>query len=132
MLLVSSIYVTLVNSIISGLGKLWFSVQLRSLIKPSSDFFFYLFPVGYIMTLPVSRLYIVNDRMINECGTVGGVKKKCNVRLKCTEHCLQLRMVSSDTLLSSFRQLHAGFSPQDLGFSSARLRAGFMVDEVTL
>jgi hypothetical protein len=124
--LVSSTCVTLVNSIISGLGKLWFSVQLRSLIKHLSDF----------LVLISSWLYndaaSIDDGTINECGTVGGVKKKFTLTLKYTEHCLQLRMVSSGTLLSSFRQLHADFSPQDLGLGSVRFRAGFVVDEVPL
>jgi hypothetical protein len=32
------------------------------------------FSVGYLTTLSVSRLYIVDDRPINECETVGGMR----------------------------------------------------------
>jgi hypothetical protein len=30
--------------------------------------------VGYLTTLPVTRLYTVDDKMINERGAVGGIK----------------------------------------------------------
>jgi hypothetical protein len=35
---------------------------------------FNFFEVSYLTTLSVSRLYSVDNRMINECGTVGGMR----------------------------------------------------------
>jgi hypothetical protein len=35
---------------------------------------FFIFCVAYLIMLSVLGLYSVNDRMINECGTVGGMK----------------------------------------------------------
>jgi hypothetical protein len=34
----------------------------------------YSFQVGYLTTLSVSRLWNVSDVMINDCGTVGGMR----------------------------------------------------------
>jgi hypothetical protein len=43
--------------------------------------------VGYLTTLPVSRLYTVDNRMINEYGAVGGmriIKGNLSIRVKHT------------------------------------------------
>jgi hypothetical protein len=35
----------------------------------------HIFKVAYLTTLAVSRLYSTDDRMINECGDFGGIRK---------------------------------------------------------